>query len=75
MPSVYMTKEMFQKLNNKELITKQMDINAKIERASVKEFPQNIYNDMIQIRNWIEEEIDARLDDGRMDEDELEEDF
>ena len=31
MPSVYMTKEMFQKLDNKELITKQMDINAKIE--------------------------------------------
>lgn len=75
MPSIYMIKEMFQKLDNKELITKQMDINAKIERASVKGFPQTIYNDMIQIRNWIEEEIDARLDDGRMDEDELEEDF
>jgi hypothetical protein len=75
MPSVYMTKEMFQKLDNKELITKQMDINAKIERAAVKGFPQNIYNDMIQIRTWIEEEIDARLDDGRMDEDELDEDF
>ena len=75
MPSVYMTKDMFHALSNEELIVKQRDINAKIERASMKGFPQNVYNDMIQIRNWIEEEIDARLDDGRMDEDELDEDF
>ena len=75
MPSVYMTKDMFTQLSNEELIVKQRDINAKIERASMGKFPQNIYNDMVQIRNWIEEEIDSRLDDGRMDEDELDEDF
>ena len=75
MPSIYMTKDMFQSLSNEELIVKQRDINAKIERANVKGLSPDIFNDMVQIRNWIEEEIDARIDDGRMDEDELDEDF
>lgn len=75
MPSIYMTKDMFQSLSNEELIVKQRDINAKIERANVKGLSPDIFNDMVQIRNWVEEEIDARIDDGRMDEDELDEDF
>ena len=75
MVSSYMEKDVVTKLDNKELISKQQDINAKLARASVRGFPVDLYNDMIKLRDWIEAEIDARLDDGRMDEDELEDDF
>jgi len=75
MPSAVITKDLYQKLSNKELIDKQRDIDIKISKAQVAKFPVDILNDMIKVREYIDEEINLRLDDGRMDEDELDEDF
>lgn len=75
MANVYITKDIVTSLDNKALIEKSQDIDVKISKARVKGFPQNIFEDMLKIQKWIDEEIDARLDDGRMDEDELDEDF
>ena len=75
MANSYMTKDIVTNLDNKTLIEKSQDIEVKISKARVKGFPQNIFEDMLKIQRWIDDEIDARLDDGRMDEDELEDDF
>lgn len=75
MPSAVISKEIYQNMSNKELIEKQQDIEIKISKAQVSKFPADILNDMIKIREYIDEEINLRLDDGRMDEDELDEDF
>ena len=75
MASAYMTKDIITSLDNKALIEKSNDVDVKISKASVGNVPQEILNDLLTIQKWIDEEIDARLDDGRLDEDELEEDF
>ena len=75
MASAYMTKDIITSLDNKALIEKSNDVDVKISKASVGIVPQEILNDLLTIQKWIDEEIDARLDDGRLDEDELEEDF
>ena len=75
MPSSVITRDIYQKMDNKELIDKQRDIEIKISKAQVRGFPADIFNDMVTIRSYIDDEINARLDDGRIDEDELEDDF
>lgn len=75
MPCAVITKDIYQNMSNKELIEKQKDIEIKISKAQVHGFPADIFNDMVKVRTYIDDEINARLDDGRMDDDELEDDF
>ena len=75
MPKTYFEASNYKSLNNKELLEKQEEINIKISKAQTGFVPADIVDTMLMIQKAIDDEIDARLDDGRMQEDELDEDF
>lgn len=75
MPKTYFEANSYKSLSNKELLKKQEEIEIKLSKAEVGFLPSDIIESMEQMRKTLNEEVDARLDDGRMNEDELDEDF
>lgn len=76
MANILINENIYQDLSNKDLIKKQEDIEIKLSKARVmSSLPADIVEDLTKLAMIIDREIDRRLDDGTMDEDELEEDF
>ena len=76
MANILIDENIYQDLSNKDLIKKQEDIEIKLSKARVmSSLPADIVEDLTKLAMIIDREIDRRLDDGTMDEDELEEDF
>lgn len=76
MPNIVITSTMYDSLTNKELIQKQQDLEIKISKARVmSSLPHGMMEDMMKLAELIDNVIAKRLEDGTMDEDELEEDF
>lgn len=76
MPNIVITPTMYDSLTNKELIQKQQDLEIKISKARVmSSLPNGMMEDMMKLADLIDNVIAKRLEDGTMDEDELEEDF
>lgn len=76
MANILINENIYQDLSNKDLIKKQEDIEIKLSKARVmSSLPTDIVEDLTKLAMIIDREIDRRLDDGTMDEDELEEDF
>ena len=76
MANILINENIYQDLSNKDLIKKQEDIEIKLSKARVmSSLPADIVEDLTKLAMIIDREIDRRLDDGTMDEDELEEDY
>lgn len=76
MANILINENIYQDLSNKDLIKKQEDIEIKLSKARImSSLPADIVEDLTKLAMIIDREIDRRLDDGTMDEDELEEDF
>lgn len=75
MPKTFFEIGNYESLSNKDLLQKQEEIGIKIAKAQTGFVPADIVDSMLLMQKAIDEEVDARLDDGRMQEDELEEDF
>ena len=76
MPKTYFENDIYKNLSNKELLKKQEEIEIKISKAETAGFMSpELVESMLKMRELIDKEVDERLDDGRMSEDELEEDF
>lgn len=76
MANILINENIYQDLSNKDLIKKQEDVEIKLSKARVmSSLPSDIIEDLTKLAMIIDREIDRRLDDGTMDEDELEEDF
>jgi hypothetical protein len=76
MANILIDENIYKDLSNKDLIKKQEDIEIKLSKARVmSSLPADIVEDLTKLAMIIDREIDRRLDNGTMDEDELEEDF
>ena len=75
MPKIYFESSIYKSLTNQELLKKQEEIDIKISKCESGLFPKDMIDTMLELQKVIDEEVDARLEDGRMSEDELEEDF
>ncbi len=76
MANIVIEPTMYDSLSNKELIQKQQELEIKISKARVMStLPNGVMEDMIKLADLIDNVIAKRLEDGTMDEDELEEDF
>ena len=75
MPKTYFEANSYKSLSNKDLIKKQEEIEIKISKAESGFLPKDLVESMMEMRDAISQEIDARLDAGTMSEDELDEDF
>lgn len=76
MPSVLLNDNMFKNLTNKELIEKQQELEIKYSKAMViNSLPYEQLLDMEKVLQIVDNEINKRLENGSMDEDELEEDL
>lgn len=76
MPKTYFEDNIYKSLSNKDLLKKQEEIEIKISKAETSGMiPADIVESMLKMRELIDKEVDERLDDGRMSEDELEEDL
>ena len=76
MANILISENIYQDLSNKDLIKKQEDVEIKLSKARVmSSLPSDIIEDLTKLAMIIDREIDRRLDNGTMDEDELEEDF
>lgn len=76
MANILIDYSVFSSLSNKELIKKQQELEIKISKARVmSNLPNGIMEDMVKMAEIIDNIIAERLETGKMDEDELEEDF
>ncbi len=75
MASCFIDKTIYQNLSNEDLIKKQEEVLNRISLVNSGKFPKDITNDLETVLVYIDEEIDKRLEDGRMDEDELDKDY
>lgn len=75
MPKTYFENDIYKSLSNQELLKKQEEIQIKIAKAETGFLPSDLVDSMLEMQKNIDKEVDERLDDGRMSEDELEEDF
>lgn len=76
MANIVIDPTMYNNLTNKELIAKQQDLEIKLSKARVmSNIPQGVLEDMLKIADLLDNIIAKRLEDGTMDEDELDEDF
>jgi hypothetical protein len=76
MANILIDENIYQDLSNKDLIKKQEDVEIKLSKARVmSSLPSDIIEDLSKLAMIIDREIERRLEDGTMDEDELEEDF
>lgn len=75
MASCFIDKTIYQNLSNEDLIKKQEEVLNRISLINSGKFPKDIANDLETVLVYIDEEIDKRLEDGRMDEDELDKDY
>lgn len=76
MANILIDYSVFSSLSNKELIKKQQELEIKISKARVmSNLPNGIMEDMVKMAEIIDNVIAKRLDDGSMNEDELDEDF
>lgn len=75
MSKTYFEPTSYKSLSNKDLLKKQEEIGIKISKAQSGFIPADLVDTMLEMQKQIDAEVDARLDDGRMNEDELDEDF
>ena len=75
MTKTLIDKNVYKDMDNKTLLTRKRELEIKISKLMNSRTPADLMEDLSTIQKYIDEEIDDRLDDGRMDEDELEEDF
>ena len=75
MSKTYFEPTSYKSLTNKDLLKKQEEIDIKISKAQSGFIPADLVDTMLEMQKQIDAEVDARLDDGRMSEDELDEDF
>lgn len=75
MPKPFFENDIYKSLSNKDLLKKQEEIQIKISKAETGLLPSDLVDSMLEMQKLIDKEVDERLDDGRMSEDELEEDF
>lgn len=75
MASCFIDKTIYQNLSNEDLIKKQEEVLNRISLINSGKFPKDVANDLETVLVYIDEEIDKRLEDGRMDEDELDKDY
>lgn len=76
MANILIDENIYQKLSNKELIQKQEEVEINLSKARVMSMlPSGIIEDLTKLALLVDKEINRRLEDGTMDEDELEEDF
>lgn len=75
MTKTLIDKTVYEKMDNPTLIKKQQEIQVLISKSFSKSVSPDMVEDLTTIQKYIDEEVDKRLDDGRMNEDELDEDF
>lgn len=75
MPKTFFENDIYKSLSNKDLLKKQEEIQIKISKAETGLLPSDLVDSMLEMQKLIDKEVDKRLDDGSMQEDELEEDF
>lgn len=75
MPKVFFENDIYKSLTNKELLKKQEELEIKISKAETGLLPSDLVDSMLEMQKLIDKEVDERLDDGRMTEDELEEEL
>jgi len=75
MPKVFFENDIYKSLTNKDLLKKQEEIEIKISKAETGLLPSDLVDSMLEMQKLIDKEVDERLDDGRMTEDELEEEL
>lgn len=76
MPSVLIDDNMFESLTNKELVEKQEELEIKYSKAMIiNSLPYEQLLDMEKVLKIIDNEINKRLANGTMDEDELDDEL
>lgn len=76
MTETYFESSIYEKLTNKELIEKQIQIDNKLSLAyGMNNLDKSILASMNKIAELINNEIVKRLENGTMDEDEFDDDF
>jgi hypothetical protein len=76
MAETYFEPTMYSSLSNKELIEKQKMVDSKLDVVvSMPNVDETIVKSLNTFAELISDEIMRRLEDGTMDEDELEDDF
>lgn len=76
MANIFISDKLYKTLTNKELIKKQQELELKLSRARTMTcIPKDVIYDMTTLINIIDDEINKRLNNGDMDEDELDEDY
>ena len=75
MTKTLIDKTVYEKMDNPTLIKKHQEIQVLISKSFSNTVNADMLENYTEIQKYIDEEIDKRLDDGRMDEDELDEDF
>lgn len=74
MTKTYIDKSIYLNMPNKDLIKKQEEIEILLAKIKVMKVSNDTKEDVETIYNFITDEIDRRLENGSLDEDELEED-
>lgn len=76
MANIFISDKLYKTLTNKELIKKQQELELKLSKARTMTcIPKGVIYDMTTLINIIDDEINKRLNNGDMDEDELDEDY
>ena len=74
MTKTHIDKSIYLNMPNKDLIKKQEEIEILLAKIKVMKVSNDTKEDVETIYNFITDEIDRRLENGSLDEDELEED-
>ena len=74
MTKTYIDKSIYLNMPNKDLIKKQEEVEILLAKMKVMKVSNDTKEDIETIYNFITDEIDRRLENGSLDEDELEED-
>lgn len=74
MTKTFIDKSVYTQMSNADLIKKQEEAEIQLAKLKLVKVSSDTVADLETIYNYITDEIDRRLEDGTMDEDELEED-
>jgi len=74
MTKTLIDKKIYKMMKNNELIKKQEELEVLMAKIRLMKVPNDTKEDIEAIYNYITEEIDKRLEEGTIDEDELEQD-
>lgn len=74
MTKTFIDKSVYTQMSNADLIKKQEEAEIQLAKLKLVKVSSDTVIDLETIYNYITDEIDRRLEDGTMDEDELEED-